>query len=1058
MTFPQKTHQVIIHIHLHLLFNIELFAKIPTTLIFSSIAWTPLGQELDDSPLGFVIGGHPDGTVSLWNIYTIITGGTQDPKKNLGMIKFKLICHNPISVISVNFKPNLFAIGAGSVSILSINPSSNYDIKVEVSCEPPKEGGDFVSLNWNEKVTHILASSTNTGMTYIYDMKRCAIFLSILDQTFLGEGEQPSLPMNTCVLWGSDGAQVIIAYDHPGFNYLTQYHMKQPKAASAMYQNGHTSSIIDIIKNPNDTNFMLSLGRDGVVTCWSIKTKKPIYKVVLPHKATQIFWLNKIPDVFIYVGCDGTLYQDRINFTEDLSLYNEGIEVIPKWLTKQASVSFGFGGKVFKFSNKNPSTIEVFKLGGNKQLIETIRGFLAKIEKNDLNEIFNEKIQNTEKDKNVNISLFWAALKAAYTKNIDELFKQMGFDVNTMSDEVGAALGRSKKKDNKIRELYQPQMEEEDLGKLFEKPIPQNEPVQNAQTKQELLETPNTVQETFTRNINWNVGNEKLIKQALLIGELDNAVDLLFKSNRYSEALLIASCKPELFEKAKETYFNSNNDLFVQSIFPAIINNNFDSLFDFNIIKEWKEYLIYSKSYSAEFQQFAKKLGDKLSQHITQDIYACLICYILAQEYEKCINVLYAYYEKELEKVTARQDRKFMLQNLFEQMVCVNNVLNVNGMYVNANYNKVIYDYCLLLIEEGLNIEASKYLVNIKDSDIKINELYERLYYNCEYELSKIFAKPANPYNIIPIKAKLPQQQQHQQYHQQQQPQTRPIYNQQQHHPPSTSSSNIKPPFKPHQPPIPNTAVPEVKRHGIVHTPSHPPFNKPLQPSMQQQPQQTHLDQSQPHQQQLHPPNFPMQNQPQQPPITKPTVDFGKGMQAIRKPPQLRTNPPPIRQIPQPKLPLQQQQQQPQQQYAMPQHNEPQKQWVNPQQEKATPFQPHQQPHVPKGNDIQQSKPAELTKDEQKIHDFFERMIGVYNAAYSDENKQRDFLTKIKELFTKLEKHEIKPNLMKHLFDFMDLFEQKKSTKSMYYKIQACDWDNNKSWMPLIDKLNNIKH
>ena len=166
------------------------------------------------------------------------------------MIKLKLICQHSISVISVNFKPNLFAIGAGSVSILSINPSSNYDIKVEVSCEPPKEGGDFVSLNWNEKVTHILASSTNTGMTYIYDMKRCAIFLTILDQTFLGEGEQPTLPMNTCVLWGCDGAQVIIAYDHPGFNYLTQYHMKQPKAASAMYQNGHTSSIIDIIKNP----------------------------------------------------------------------------------------------------------------------------------------------------------------------------------------------------------------------------------------------------------------------------------------------------------------------------------------------------------------------------------------------------------------------------------------------------------------------------------------------------------------------------------------------------------------------------------------------------------------------------------------------------------------------------------------------------------------------------------------------------------------------------------------------------------------------------------------
>ena len=63
-------------------------------------------------------------------------------------------------------------------------------------------------------------------------------------------------------------------------------------------------------------------------------------------------------------------------------------------------------------------------------------------------------------------------------------------------------------------------------------------------------------------NINWNVGNEKLIK--ILLGELESAVELLFKNKRYYEGLIIASLDNDLFNKFKEDYFKLNNDLFLQ--------------------------------------------------------------------------------------------------------------------------------------------------------------------------------------------------------------------------------------------------------------------------------------------------------------------------------------------------------------------------------------------------------------------------------------------------------------------------------------------------------------
>jgi hypothetical protein len=48
------------------------------------------------------------------------------------------------------------------------------------------------------------------------------------------------------------------------------------------------------------------------------------------------------------------------------------------------------------------------------------------------------------------------------------------------------------------------------------------------------------VQETISRNTNWDEGTEGIIKQNLLIGELDYAAQVALKSGRSTEALLIA--------------------------------------------------------------------------------------------------------------------------------------------------------------------------------------------------------------------------------------------------------------------------------------------------------------------------------------------------------------------------------------------------------------------------------------------------------------------------------------------------------------------------------------
>ena len=48
------------------------------------------------------------------------------------------------------------------------------------------------------------------------------------------------------------------------------------------------------------------------------------------------------------------------------------------------------------------------------------------------------------------------------------------------------------------------------------------------------------VEETISRNINWDEGAEGIIKQNLLVGQLEYAAQVALKCGRTTEALLIA--------------------------------------------------------------------------------------------------------------------------------------------------------------------------------------------------------------------------------------------------------------------------------------------------------------------------------------------------------------------------------------------------------------------------------------------------------------------------------------------------------------------------------------
>ena len=1053
---------------------LKLLTKIPISKIFTSIEWTLLGKDSEDHYLGFVIGGHEDGSVSLWDMTEILSNSDKPSNsQDFGCIFQKQLFEDSVNSLSCNEKPNLVAVGTTQINVVSID--KNFQMSTAMSCPPPQKGGIFTSLNWNDKVNHILASATDNGSVYIYDMKKKSLFLEIMEPS---QEDVQSDKLDTQVVWFHDGAQIIISYDNNEYNYLSQYHMKQPNAPCAMYSNGHNTSIISLAKNPYDKHFLLSLGRDNVVTCWSLKSKKPICKVQLSDlssEATQVIWSRKIKDCFICARADGKLFSSRINFTEDMSLYADGQEIIPNWMRPTRSICFGFGGKLFKYAkdekNNKENNIQVFKLNGNEELSKEIKSFIEKSEKNDLKGILDFKIEEAKKQgsKNSNLVLFWTALKSIYEKNIYLIFNEMGLNKDEFNNEISSALGIHTKKKENVKELYMPQIEEsaEDLDKLFDNPIEQNAPRKPSITEKEAKEIPNTISEELIKNINWNVGNEKTIKKCLLLGDLESAVQLLFKNNRNCEALLIASSNPELFKKAKETYFAKENDLFVKSIFPAIINNNFDVLFDYNVIKEWKEYLFYVNTYSENnesFKNFADKLGDKLSTN--PDIYSSLVCYILAEQYEKIINMLHNLYKKEVDKSS---DKKKLLHELFEKVQLVNKIVNVNRT-PNEIFNKILYEYSLLLVQEGLNVEASKYLINIRDfGDEHIEELYERLYFNCELELGNSLPRPNQKNKIIILGRQNIQNRSNNLNNQMKNQQPQNI-NKMMNPKESIQNRNtgFKPPLRTGPPPSFNRPVPGANNESDINNnkiPGRPPMmsnniksNLPKQPpSFQNKPTgpfgQNMINQSL-NNNPMSPVNPPSTQQPQ-----GQQFNFGGNNTRITKPPNFKPTIPrklPNTTITNPPKPMIQNLNNNINNNMI---NSPPQRMENPPQQRMMNSGPFGSKIEKEPEPISQPKPSEpMSQEEENIYNYFNNSIETFNSVYKDENKRKDFTGKVNVLLKKLENHEIKHSLLKNLQDFINLKNKNDTNglRRLYIRIQSVDWDKNKSWMPLLEKITNM--
>lgn len=73
------------------------------------------------------------------------------------------------------------------------------------------------------------------------------------------------------------------------------------------------------------------------------------------------------------------------------------------------------------------------------------------------------------------------------------------------------------------------------------------------------------------RNFDWDMGKERLIKQNILIGNYEGAIDAALKCGRTAEALIIAySVDQNLFNNTLKTFFTETTDNFITDVLKQI--------------------------------------------------------------------------------------------------------------------------------------------------------------------------------------------------------------------------------------------------------------------------------------------------------------------------------------------------------------------------------------------------------------------------------------------------------------------------------------------------------
>ncbi|MCO5584315.1 hypothetical protein L7F22_038239 [Adiantum nelumboides] len=476
---------------------------------FNRLSW---GSVSPSRPQGLLAAGLESGELNIWDAQKVLDG-SPDSK-----VISNTLHTGPVRGLHFNPKQsNLLASGgvSGEVCIPSISVywivSVADDVfalqvfiwNMETPTKPYSPGAkstkldEITSLSWNNQVPHILATSSTSGYTVVWDLlnKREVTALaygggagtaggglgSSMNGMALAAGGRRGMG---AVCWHPDTpTRLVTASDDDASPIIMLWDLRNARAPEKILT-GHDKGVLSLSWCKQDSDLLLSCGKDNRTICWNPQTSEIVGE--LPSSQNWSFdvqWCPKNPDLLATASFDGKIGvhslqatnvpeatgeapatqgaadgSDIFNLPAQTEAGSRGLSLKqpPKWLRKPISATFGFGGQLVSTVNlpgKNGQTqssvVHIRDVVSEPGIAARAKKLQEALETQTLAEFCDERSKDpsTRSDDVAN----WKALQTLFRADSrDELVTLLGFSKEDVASKVASSISTFKKSEGAV--------------------------------------------------------------------------------------------------------------------------------------------------------------------------------------------------------------------------------------------------------------------------------------------------------------------------------------------------------------------------------------------------------------------------------------------------------------------------------------------------------------------------------------------------------------------------------------------------------------------------------
>ncbi|KAF0984807.1 hypothetical protein FDP41_000706 [Naegleria fowleri] len=670
----------------------KLLAQIEAPDRFHRLTWGTPGSTGDS--LGIIAGAQVDGVISLFDANKMIESFSK--RKKILPSDDALIASmdkHQSSVRGLEFNPkqvNLLASAGddGQLYIWNLK-QPNQPQAVVLGCKNPHQNQTISHLQWNRKFEYILATTSHQGTSVVWDLKQKRVLVPFSNTA------HPKSRYSS-VAWNPDiHTQLLVACEDDERPVIEVWDLRKayaPIRELGAGQQGHQRGVLSVSWCPDDSNLLVSTGKDNRTLIWNPNTgdllgelssgfsqvsasntrggratntvpqdeyQNWIFDAQWSYRSSLVSTCSFDKKIQIYAVQDASSVAtgESDELTETVKKSNQNItqpapsvlKTAPKWLKRPAGVSWCFGNRLISFSNTVKQESEEKSLEKNQSVQQYMSPNPIAIYSG-ASAVASATFDESETEKLVNFNKQVIELEKVALSQVSPQEKRE-ISVQFCKEKQGTATRKQLIEWRLLEILF---TSEEEKGSKIQVLLGYN--------REEINQKSQNI-EVHTVEVNRNDSEElsSLIKDNIIVGNIQGAIRCCLDGNRFADALLLAkvSGDNDMWNLALDQYLNSKEGSCIANV-KNLIFKNYDAIIGDGSLENWKEKLAILCSDMPKNKSLIdgilKSLIEKEEQRLIhqneqteEDMLGALVSSFLSGQIEQIFTRWIAEFEKNVE-------------------------------------------------------------------------------------------------------------------------------------------------------------------------------------------------------------------------------------------------------------------------------------------------------------------------------------------------------------------------------------------------------------------------